>query len=382
MSIYAVVNRKVKITDPTPIIQLREPLSTTEGLAHYFGVIITNDDGTDFDLTNINVSGKCIRGDNATIPLTGEKTGNKAYLILPKACYAYKGRFTVTLFLTESSGTNAPARAILKVKGTIDPDSTSTIVDPDHIVPDLDALLAEIDTMEDAITRANAAIDLIEDITVAAHAVSGETPTVTKTTVDDHYNFDFGLVPARQTSVDTAYAQTTSGTTVPSSWSPNRPTTVPGQYLWTRLTRHWNNSADTVEYTVAYQGLNGTGSVNSVQGVSPDSNGNVTLPTDATPTTGSTNFMTSGAIKTAIDAPHTLTVDFGTISSLPTTKTVTGMTSDMVAIAHNIGTPTAFESEITVTTADGSATLSGTMAESASSTVVITFAKTTTVTGA
>lgn len=237
-----------------------------------------------------------IRNDGTTYSMSGEKSGNQAWGELDEHFYLVPGPIDIAI-----RNIDGQQKTVLAgFHGYVRHSTTDIVVTTEEVVHSIDELSAKIEEADQASNRANEAAELIEDITVEAHAVSGETPTVTKTTVDDHYNFDFGLVPARQTSVDTAYAQTTSGTTVPSSWSPNRPTTVPGQYLWTRLTRHWNNSADTVEYTAAYQGLNGTGAVNSVQGVSPDSNGNVTLPTDATPTTGSTNFMTSGAIKNAL----------------------------------------------------------------------------------
>jgi hypothetical protein len=48
-------------------------------------------------------------------------------------------------------------------------------------------------------------------------------------------------------------------------------------------------------------GMDGSGSVSSVNGVSPDSGGNVALPIDDAPTAGSNNPVKSGALKTALD---------------------------------------------------------------------------------
>ena len=69
-----------------------------------------------------------------------------------------------------------------------------------------------------------------------------------------------------------------------------------------------------------------------------------------------------------------IVVNMGTISSLPTTKTVSGVTADMVVIHSELGTPAAFASDITVTTAANSVTLSGTMKSDSSSTVKLTLA--------
>ena len=73
-----------------------------------------------------------------------------------------------------------------------------------------------------------------------------------------------------------------------------------------------------------------------------------------------------------------LTVDFGAISSLPITKSVPGVTADMTVDTWELGWPRAFISNLTVTTADGSVTLSGTMA--GSSTVILKLSRSQSVT--
>ena len=71
-----------------------------------------------------------------------------------------------------------------------------------------------------------------------------------------------------------------------------------------------------------------------------------------------------------------LRCDMGTISSLPATKNFGSVTSDMTVIFSEIGDPTAFESALTVTTATGSVTVSGTMATGGSSTLKLTLSTT------
>ncbi len=66
-----------------------------------------------------------------------------------------------------------------------------------------------------------------------------------------------------------------------------------------------------------------------------------------------------------------MTVDFGTVNSLPVTKAFAGVTADMVVAAHAFGNPSAFTEDLTVTTASGSVTISGKIA--GSSTVRLTF---------
>ncbi|MBR0406756.1 MAG: hypothetical protein IJI53_01850 [Clostridia bacterium] len=77
--------------------------------------------------------------------------------------------------------------------------------------------------------------------------------------------------------------------------------------------------------------------------------------------------------------PKAVTVNFGTVSSLPVTKNAPGVTADMVVASHEFGTPSAFTSGLSVTTGNGAVTLSGTM--NGSSTVRITFVSADQVTG-
>lgn len=75
-----------------------------------------------------------------------------------------------------------------------------------------------------------------------------------------------------------AYQVSDSGTIIPSgSWSTSIPVVAQGKYLWTRTTVNFNSGDPVVSYSVGRMGLDGAGSVSSVAGISPDSNGNVPL---------------------------------------------------------------------------------------------------------
>ena len=75
-----------------------------------------------------------------------------------------------------------------------------------------------------------------------------------------------------------------------------------------------------------------------------------------TPTSGDTVHALSldGAYKM-----KPLHVNMGTISSLPVTKNVTGVTADMVVLDYILGTPSAQTSNWTITTSAGQVTVSG-----------------------
>lgn len=106
-------------------------------------------------------------------------------------------------------------------------------------------------------------------------------------------------------AVSTEYASSTSGTTIPSSWSESVPAVPQGGYLWCKTTVTWSNEGGTsVMYSVARQGVDGTGSVSSVNNVSPDGSGNVSLtPANigAAPGTGDTHLNNTDGLRVMID---------------------------------------------------------------------------------
>lgn len=84
--------------------------------------------------------------------------------------------------------------------------------------------------------------------------------------------------PATVTRNVVEYQASDSGTTIPSgSWSTSVPVVSQGRYLWTRTTTTFNSGDPAVSYSVSRMGIDGTGSVVSVAGISPDGNGNVPL---------------------------------------------------------------------------------------------------------
>ena len=79
-------------------------------------------------------------------------------------------------------------------------------------------------------------------------------------------------------SQEVKYQQADSGSVVPEgSWTETVPSPVQGKYLWTRTQIQFNSGSLITSYSVARYGLDGSGSVASVNSVSPDQNGNVQL---------------------------------------------------------------------------------------------------------
>lgn len=89
------------------------------------------------------------------------------------------------------------------------------------------------------------------------------------------------------------YMVSDSGTIVPSgSWSTTIPTVPQGKYLWTKVTTTFNTGSPAVSYSVARMGIDGAGSVSTVNDKSPDESGNVALTAADIPTSGGVSVET------------------------------------------------------------------------------------------
>ena len=109
------------------------------------------------------------------------------------------------------------------------------------------------------------------------------------------------------------YQASNSGTVVPSgSWTTTIPVVPPGNYLWTRTQLAFNDGSVVTAYSVSRFGIDGTGAVSTVNSISPDGNGNVTLTADDIPLTNNVS------VEDTIDQIET---DVGDVSNLTTAAT-------------------------------------------------------------
>lgn len=90
---------------------------------------------------------------------------------------------------------------------------------------------------------------------------------------------------AQVTETKVEYQAGTSGIVAPSgTWQTSVPIVPQGGYLWVRTTIRFNSGSPVTSYAVCRFGIDGTGSVSSVNGMSPDGNGDVSLDIDISQT--------------------------------------------------------------------------------------------------
>ena len=114
--------------------------------------------------------------------------------------------------------------------------------------------------------------------------------------------------PATVTGVTVEYIISDSGTIIPSgSWSTTIPSVPQGKYLWTRSTTNFNTGNPVVSYAVTRMGIDGSGSVTSVNDKSPSDSGNVTLTSADIQTSGNTSVQDELDNAVKYNTPQTLT---------------------------------------------------------------------------
>lgn len=149
------------------------------------------------------------------------------------------------------------------------------------------------------------------------------------------------------------YASSASGTTIPQSgWVDSPPQVAAGSYLWTRVILTFNTGSPVTYYTVARYGQNGM--ISTVNGVSPDGSGNVTITAGDIALSGSTMID-----EIVLTTTSTIPIPAEGSSS---SYSLNGITADHVVVRWGFSTSAenAPPCDLTITTYAGSFTVSNT----------------------
>ena len=348
------------------VTDLQQPLEVQE----LKGIFFTGDEDGNligFEVYNgstaATLSGTCvgyiIRPDGVTVTETGTISGNKASIVLPSAAYYHEGAIDIVIKVTANNNRVAVGAA----HGYVQRSTTNVYADPSPVVPipSVEELLEIIELCEVATTDAQDAAAALNNMdAVATTLTAGSDATASITTVDGHYRITLGIPrgntgatgatgatgqtgsqgiqgiqgipgdPASITSQVNSYQASTNGVNVPTGeWSATIPNVPQGSYLWIRTVLTWNGGSTTTLYSVSRMGVDGSGSVSSVNSISPDGNGNVELPYDSVPTEDSVFPCTSGGVYDALlNKQQILTFD-----TVPTAQSTNPVTSDGIYTA-------------------------------------------------
>lgn len=181
--------------------------------------------------------------------------------------------------------------------------------------------------------------------------------------------------PAELDSAVIEYQASASGTEIPSgTWSATVPVVAQGQYLWTRTTLTFNSGSPIVFYSVGRIGIDGTGTgtVQSVNSIQPDGNGDVELSASDIPTSGGSDVETElGGKANASDAVP-VTIATSDWSNNTCTKSVSGVTaSNNIVVSPAPASFLAYGEAQIRATAQGSGTVTFTCESVPSSSITI-----------
>ena len=179
-----------------------QPLSgvvfTADNAGNLIGVEVL-DGGKPANISG-GVVGWAIRSDGKTVMINGTLSGNKASIVLPASAYVVPGAISIVI--------KVGTMTVGACTGYVYQSSTDTIVDPGHVIPSLDELLAHIndaiqaaDNANNAATNANAKASAAESAAASANSAASSANTAA-----DNANTKAGLANTAATNANTKAA--------------------------------------------------------------------------------------------------------------------------------------------------------------------------------
>ncbi len=295
-TIVKVLPYSADLAKPLKKTYLDTLLVTKDNEAHRFEIALFKDKAQMTLPSGTAMNAYFIRySDNATITLDGEISGNVLSVTLKKPCYSKCGQFAVIIKVTDGDVISTAFYG----EGTMLVSVTDTILDEENVVPSISDLLAQIAVMEAGTKAANEAAN-------AANEAAGHAPYVN--TSNNHWmTWD---TESRE-YVDTGVMATgPEGPQGPASAGTVNAVTVSG----TKYEADQTGNIDLGEL--------GSGDVQTVCGVAPDENGNVTLNAESVGARKDTWMPTASEVRALPDSYEA------------PVKSVNGMTG---AVSINVG---------------------------------------------
>ena len=174
MAVNGIISRIADLTKPLIAEQLDHLLVMGDSNGDRFDIsVVQNNEPV--NLAGGSVTGYFIRIPNGykteegeTVAISGTATGNVASVLLPESCYVNPGRFILTI----KANSGSTRHAIYVATGVIHRSSTTTYVDPGHVIPDINELLSMITALEQATNDARNVIIPAQNATNAANTAA------------------------------------------------------------------------------------------------------------------------------------------------------------------------------------------------------------------
>ena len=109
--------------------------------------------GEPVDLTGWTVTASVVRQDQATVMMAGRVVGDAAEVTLEAPCYSQSGGFTLSVAI----GREQQLITIFCGRGDVMRTRTDSLVDPGHVIPSIDEIIAQYGLMKTAVQNTDAA---------------------------------------------------------------------------------------------------------------------------------------------------------------------------------------------------------------------------------
>lgn len=160
---------------PVVVRQLTGNVFLADVQGNVVGVKVTSG-GQNVTLSG-SVIGYIIRADGATVVVNGTVSGNMASIVLPQSAYAVVGPISIAIRLVSGD----VKTVLCACTGYVYRTTTDSIVDPGHVIPSIEELLAKIEDCERAAAAANAAAGSANTAAGTANTAAGNANTAAGT---------------------------------------------------------------------------------------------------------------------------------------------------------------------------------------------------------
>ena len=142
------LNEKLEIRHCETVVFSADNLSAIVGVALYSGDNPENQ-------TDARAICYAIRADGNTVEFAGIVNQNRISAILPQSCFVAPGPLAVMLQVIIGSGDAAVKTTVLKAIFTVEASETGEIIDPGHVIPDIEYIMEILEQAEQATETAN-----------------------------------------------------------------------------------------------------------------------------------------------------------------------------------------------------------------------------------